>query len=443
MSTTFPTSSQNLLTLREAAEKLGVSVEVLLKWNDYHILTPKITLTGEVGYTQEQLTQFLAIHHTLQTQHVQQDLGEIASLPHPTVPMQNMGQQLRTKQPSLRHRFPWTLLFFASATFLVAFLTQQGRLTSLMHGYELSYQNTQTKSSTSTAQVTEPVAINHAPQLTDTNTSDTNLHQYAASIFTRDIFAKNTVKSKNSSTADATKQVLASADTKGQAPIIPQASLGNITTLASVGQWKDSSDTNQTLDNNGNIVGDAGKSDTIATVLGAGSPVTSYGQPSTANPSNVALLLMTGFLAAGYVLLRPKKPQVVPVQQQSVSASDKILEINQKMDGTVVLSFRGKDYKISKPELDSDSDKFIERLMQLMQSGVKELEYESHSDTLRLTTPLSRIVTRLGFVGLKRDLFFPRTSKHAVFFRRYVTYDDLTAMNLTVDQLAQELQISN
>lgn len=55
-----------LLTLNEAAKKLAVSVEVLLKWNEHNILKPTITLQGEIGYTQNQLDQFLAIRQVIQ-----------------------------------------------------------------------------------------------------------------------------------------------------------------------------------------------------------------------------------------------------------------------------------------------------------------------------------------------------------------------------------------
>lgn len=139
-----------------------------------------------------------------------------------------------------------------------------------------------------------------------------------------------------------------------------------------------------------------------------------------------------------------KKPQEVltgtsPTNQVS-ALSQKILEVDQKMDGTVVLYFQGTEHKISKPELYSDSDQLIERLMELAQPDIKEVEYDSlKDDKINLTTPLSRIVTRLGFVGLKRELFFPRTSKQRVLFRRYLTQEDLNNLGLTGNQIADEL----
>ena len=82
--------------------------------------------------------------------------------------------------------------------------------------------------------------------------------------------------------------------------------------------------------------------------------------------------------------------------------------------------------------------------MQLTNSGEKEIEYDALSDLeLSTNTPLSKIVTRLGFVGLKRDLFFPRTSKSRVHFRKYLTLDDLFSMNLTIEDLSDRINNIN
>jgi hypothetical protein len=139
-----------------------------------------------------------------------------------------------------------------------------------------------------------------------------------------------------------------------------------------------------------------------------------------------------------------RKPQEFITEEsknnQNKILSRKILEVNQKMDGTVTIHFQGKEYKASKPELYSDSDQFIERLMELTQSDLKEIEYDILKDSkISLSTPLSKIVTRLGFVGLKRKLFFPRTSKQRVLFRRFLTQEDLDNMGLTNEEIASEL----
>ena len=82
--------------------------------------------------------------------------------------------------------------------------------------------------------------------------------------------------------------------------------------------------------------------------------------------------------------------------------------------------------------------------MEMTKPDVKEIDYVALNDEkIELTTPLSRLVTRLGFVGVKRDLFFPRTSKDRVFFRKYVTSQDLEDMDLTTDQILEDLNSSN
>src|SRR5882724_9601843 len=57
--------AEKLLTLKQAAEKLAVSVDVLLAWNEHNILKPTITPEGQIGYTEKQLEQFSAIRKTL------------------------------------------------------------------------------------------------------------------------------------------------------------------------------------------------------------------------------------------------------------------------------------------------------------------------------------------------------------------------------------------
>lgn len=113
---------------------------------------------------------------------------------------------------------------------------------------------------------------------------------------------------------------------------------------------------------------------------------------------------------------------------------NKVIEINQKMDGQVVAVIDNKEYKISKPEFDSDSDKFIEKLLRLSKDK-KELIYKDCG-----RTPLSKLVTRLGFTGLLRKIFFPRTAKQMVKFRKYLTQEDLKKMkNISLESIIKEL----
>src|SRR5581483_3160648 len=61
MKSDHPDNSQKLLSLKQAAKKLGVSVEILIDWNKHDILKPSITPDGEIGYTENQIDQFLLI----------------------------------------------------------------------------------------------------------------------------------------------------------------------------------------------------------------------------------------------------------------------------------------------------------------------------------------------------------------------------------------------
>jgi hypothetical protein len=214
---------------------------------------------------------------------------------------------------------------------------------------------------------------------------------------------------------------------------------------------KNTTNNNSVFDNNGNIKGTKGETTSanlLATALGA----TALAQDENPLRPNADQNILLGFFGISLVLLFfvLKKQMAYSAQKTKALGIDphnfindteeqKVLQVDQKTDGTVVLCLQGKEYKVSKPELDSESDQFIERLMGLVQEDVKEIDYDALSDsTIRLSAPLSKLVTRLGFVGIKRDLFFPRTSKNRVLFRRYLTEQDLISMNLTADQISRE-----
>src|SRR5581483_12448134 len=61
-----PENSEKLLTLQEAAQQLAATPDVLLLWNEYNILKPTITQSGQIGYTQKQIDQFLTIQKLTQ-----------------------------------------------------------------------------------------------------------------------------------------------------------------------------------------------------------------------------------------------------------------------------------------------------------------------------------------------------------------------------------------
>ena len=78
MDSAHPTVSVKFFTLKQTAEILAVTVDTLLEWNDNNILKPTITLNGEVGYTQEQISKFLAIQEQLQNIKIDYEKAEIS-----------------------------------------------------------------------------------------------------------------------------------------------------------------------------------------------------------------------------------------------------------------------------------------------------------------------------------------------------------------------------
>jgi len=62
-----PDKANETLTLRESAEILGVTSETLLQWNENNILKASITSNGEIGYSKNQIDQFLQIKNQQQS----------------------------------------------------------------------------------------------------------------------------------------------------------------------------------------------------------------------------------------------------------------------------------------------------------------------------------------------------------------------------------------
>lgn len=205
---------------------------------------------------------------------------------------------------------------------------------------------------------------------------------------------------------------------------------------------------NQVFDDGGNLKGETSDKSLFATSLGAGDFVQNGGTSKQISDSNSLLIFVTISLFSAIFIFKKqlaysiKKPYAVGTTSPNYLADAQkqiIFAVDQKTDGTVVLYFQGKEHKVSKPELDSESDQFIDRLMELVRPDIKEIDYDNLRDEkIRFSAPLSKLVTRLGFVGVKRDLFFPRTSKNRVLFRRYVTQQDLASMGLTTNQILNE-----
>jgi len=341
MSAFSPDNQLKTYTLNEAAQKLGVPIDTLLNWNEYNILKPTITHTGEVAYRQEQIEQFLAIRQLSQT---------------PTPDISN------PVPPPIQKRFSVTPYVFISAG--VACLT----VGILTRPVKIDFPVAQDQTTTASLMPT--------PELVFNDDSSQNIITYGqTSYFTTD---------------------------------------------------EESPDTN-----------------VLAGAIGPNGIIQSSNPIKQAADFNFLFVTLPLVLLAVPLIFKKQFTHPKSLPDQIVSESNqpeqKIIEVNQKTDGTVVLCFAGQEYKVSKPELDSESDQFIERLMGLITPDKKEIDYDSFTDEkVKLSAPLSKLVTRLGFIGVKRDLFFPRTSKNKVHFRKYLTNHDLTSMNLSPHQITGE-----
>ena len=228
-----------------------------------------------------------------------------------------------------------------------------------------------------------------------------------------------------------------------KSPIDPEL-IGNLTTdnlsysqIANISSSKEVVD--PVFDTAGNIRDEPESHGLLATVLLTGGITPGSNPPNPAFSPNLTLILLS-LLILSLPLLFKKYSKLDNLAVAGIDNEQVVLELNQKTDGSVVLCFQGQEFKVCKPELDSESDQFIERLMGLVRSGVKEVDYDVSNDTeFKLNAPLSKLVTRLGFVGIKRDLFFPRTSKNRVLFRRYLTQSDLDSMDLSLSRLSREM----
>lgn len=443
MDSNRPENPQVLLSLEETAVKLAVSVDVLLKWNEFNILKPTITQDGKIGYTQEQIDQFLSIRTPLQpTKIIESDLlpqekDDAKILNELSTSNQSAIQLLKSDITGNKKPFP---VFAVVSTIIIVVLigigafTQRSSLKAIVSSY--IHSRISDRSSVLGSQTSEysfkTTGISPTPVMLGISSQDKALHDES----------KNSIINIPSPAATNSG--------KSQT-LITRKSQVTTKTIAAI-QKPQENNSSIPLPNNIHPV-DIGEASTKSTnpenkkdvlAINLGSPNIAEQDTNKANTfatfavvGTFGLLLLYALQSQLAFVLRPRQSSSIqPLNEQS----EKILAVNQKMDGTVVVYFQQKEYKVCKPELYSDSDQFIERLIELTPPGIKEIEYDSISDDkLRLSTPLSRIVTRLGFVGIKRDLFFPRTSKSRVLFRRYITHHDLLVMNLTLNDIVSDL----
>jgi len=485
---------QNLLTLQEAAQALGVTPDVLLLWNEHNILKPTITQSGKIGYSKNQIDQFSSLRQLQQqtpnfrneplnertqaSQNTQVPMDPYHNIPPASYssPRQNTLNEFSHSTTSafsnvfgLKNlKIPaYVLSSFVGFLFValaLAALIQQGGFTSLFNHFQAS-SSQQIGSGTSTSSLTLPGHVVFVlPVQSKNNNGDETIKTGDESAF------KNRVTTLHTQEGTPSSGTTLASREAGQVPVVAykttnsglEDSVGTdnmnaITTYASTATpcqtctSNQNSTKNSVIDENGNIIGEVATPDELATLLGGVStPVTnnSFTQAGL-NVQNPELIFLIIILFAGifvvprqlaYGFKNAQNNHTELSQKQMVTPQQKILEVEQKMDGAVIVYFQGQEFRVSKPELFSESDRFIERLMSLSSPDTKEIEYDSFKDQkITFTTPLSRIVTRLGFVGIKRDLFFPRTSKDRVLFRRFVTREDLRDMNLTTEQLMRDL----
>jgi DNA-binding transcriptional MerR regulator len=465
-----PAEFKKLLTLKQAAELLSVSIETLLAWNEHQILKPTITSEGQIGYSEDQIEQFLRIRlHTDKSQ----SAGDKALNSQNVIDTQIIKtwqtaheEAISYQKETTKHIFIPSLRILSAFTILslvlgIIVFTQVDKLEILFDEYELSYQRElQNSRNIANSQISKMEISQKDPIITPIALSghplpDKNLSAEGEAIISAQNTALNTLYAKIRNFADA-EDVPLTSDKKDKSGIDaridgrawPATAAGNIAYSQIFASKTIENDAqNSVFDEKGNIKGEA--KDTLAINLGGGLQTLS-GQDSvkrlSTNPFALLFFLILGLLA--FITFFPRRPTLAPsprVDSSSLnqidSASEKVIEVGQKTDGTIVIVIDGKEFKVSKPELYSESDQFIERLMEVG-ARVKETEFEALEDEkFKFGTPLSRLVTRLGFVGIKRDLFFPRTSKDRVYFRRFLTTEDLKDMNLTTEQILQEFSL--
>src|SRR6185369_6534820 len=461
MSTAQPNNLEKFITLQQAAEKLGVSIETLLSWNQHNILKPTITQTDQfiiirqlTGAAVVGIEKIVPEHHTQTT------------APLPPSQIQEFTPALHgqhavsgTTKMRRRHTSPAFILSFTALGILLAvgIFTQKGGL-SLLSGKQIQTGEKVLGAQTSKLQL--PGQIIAALPIQLNNTAKKDIQNEGEGVSKEQISAPSLYKAKTEKTLAITTTQTATSPS-GQQPVhkptgaLAAAVTATSATYTSTSYFKDTCSTcvvdkDSPIDERGNIRGET-KGDTLATIMSGIDGIVGSDslKPTNTDATNQLLFFLIGALAVIYLTQqqfaysRTKSQTTLEdeYRHRQALASQKILEVDQKTDGTVVLSFQGKEFKISKPELYSESDRFIEGLMELMQPNMKEIEYDM--DNSKFITPLSRLVTRLGFVGIKRDLFFPRTSKNRVLFRKYLTMQDLTDMNLTIDQIVTDLQTAN
>lgn len=451
MNTAHQSTNETLLSLKEASQRLNVSIDTLILWNQHNILKPTITKEGVVGYTEHQLTQFVIMRNLMlenatpapvTPQHPQQqETLSYENKPHVTINEQHKTHGKKYFSSQIIASVAIIVVIIAIATF-----PKPSDLAITSSGQDQRVNEHVLSANTSRLPLKEKMSSLLPIQLQQERSQKKSVQDEGARISEAKIIAPALYASTLA--LEEQSEYIATASVQEEPSGIAGIDENEFADTYASQVNNQTTDENAAIDENGNIRGTATAAtvESIATSIDQLIKSDAFKQANT-QATNQLLLLSLG---AAFALLFAFQRQLAFIPQtrrpldsyypQTTLPSQKALELDQKTDGTVVFYFKGKEYKVSKPEMNSESDQFIEKLMMLTGAAKKELEYDIFaSDAIRFTTPLSRLVTRLGFVGIKRDLFFPRTSKTSVFFRRYLTDSDLIAMNVTPEQITQEL----
>ncbi len=428
-------NNETLLTKTQAAEKLAVSIDTLESWKNGKILTPILTLNNEDFYSSQQVDFFLKITQLVESDKINPKQIEANT---ETKPSQAISEKTSLAFP-VRNDYQKYINLLSSRNIAIPAGLSLGTLLFILI-FLASIPSSKALSQQSSAEEKQKVL---GAQITKQSSSNGNLSPEENQ--------QNVITSKSLRSSDSLHGQ--TQDAYQETAPVPEVSANvatqDISTLASyVSQNTNNAGNNLVFDSNGKIKGDV--KETIATTLGG---IGTFNAVTSSNSSLANLIILLAGTLLSLALFYPKRFMLTGKHPASMShhasyyppvATEKVIEVNQKADGTIVFNLHDTEYKISKPELYSESDQFIERLMEMTKPDVKEIDYVALADEkIELTTPLSRLVTRLGFVGVKRDLFFPRTSKDRVFFRKYVTSQDLEDMDLTVDQILEDLNSVN
>ncbi|HSW47654.1 MAG TPA: MerR family transcriptional regulator [Candidatus Saccharimonadales bacterium] len=458
-------NTKKLLSLQQAAEKLAVSPETLLNWNEHNILKPTITLNGEIGYTFEQIENFLIIKKLFpqQSKNPTQEISQNQTVPQPQVDKQNLSIDLEINPVSeinstIKHKKRKTgLQYFLAVSassfvvFSIAFGLFANTSSATSQSQVLSAKDSSFKEQSSSLDKADSLDSNayKSPiQIKNKAEISSNLGSDGIPTNKKDVALAGAFEAKGTTAAVSNQATIRQTPNKNTSDIPP--AMSDVTNCVSCSKNGDSED-DSVFDASGNIKGKAPKDNLLATSALSPNNLNNDSNfvKQDVNPVITYLILAFGILAMIYFAKSRLAYSITNSNSASISSNDisvgtrseRLLEINQKTDGTVVIRLKDREYKVCKPELDSESDQFISRIMELMENGEKEIDYDTLlDDKISFNAPLSKLVTRLGFVGIKRDIFFPRTSKTKVMFRKYVTEDDLIAMSLNKEQISFQLQ---